>query len=138
MQSKMKLFELVKNLFLKKDFILFVLIGGINTLTSIVVSYLISDWFNPNLSYVIGYCAGFLVSYLLNSRFTFMEKLAWNKLVKYAIATVPNFLIQNGIVILCYNILSWHKLVAYVLAAAIGVPVTFLLQKFFTFGKKGM
>ena len=131
-----KLFETIKNLFLKKDFILFVAIGGINTLTSIVVSYLISGWFNPNVSYVIGYVVGFLVSYLLNSRFTFCEKLGWDKLVKYAVATIPNFLIQNGVVILCYNILGWHKLIAYVLAAAIGVPVTFLLQKFFTFRKK--
>lgn len=131
-----KLFETIKNLFLKKDFILFVAIGGINTLTSIVVSYLISGWFNPNVSYVIGYVVGFLVSYLLNSRFTFCEKLGWDKLVKYAVATIPNFLIQNGVVILCYNVLGWHKLIAYVLAAAIGVPVTFLLQKFFTFRKK--
>ncbi|MBQ7950723.1 MAG: GtrA family protein [Clostridia bacterium] len=130
------LFTTVKNLFLKKDFILFVAIGGVNTLTSIVVSYLLSDWFNPNVSYVIGYMVGFMVSYLLNSFFTFHEALSFGKLIKYAIATVPNFLIQNGVVILCYNILGWHKLVAYVLAAAIGVPVTFLLQKFFTFGKR--
>ncbi len=107
-------------------------------MTAIVVSYLISAWFQPNLSYVIGYVVGFLVSYLLNSKFTFHEALSFGKLIKYAIATVPNFLIQNGVVILCYNILGWHKLVAYILAAAIGVPVTFLLQKFFTFGKKGM
>ncbi|MBQ7792618.1 MAG: GtrA family protein [Clostridia bacterium] len=131
-----KLIDLVKNLFVKKDFILFVAIGGVNTLTSIVVSYLLSDRFHPNLSYVIGYVVGFMVSYLLNSYFTFHESLSFGKLVKYAIATVPNFLIQNGVVILCYNVLGWHKLVAYVLAAAIGVPVTFLLQKFFTFGKK--
>lgn len=127
--------ELIKSLFFKKDFILFVAIGGINTLTSILVSYLISGWFDPNLSYVIGYAVGFLVSYLLNSRFTFCEELSFVKLGKYALATVPNFLIQNGVVILCYNILGWHKLIAYVLAAAIGVPVTFLLQKFFTFQK---
>ena len=115
---------------------LFVLIGIVNTLTAILTSYLISVWFQPNLSYVIGYILGFLVSYLLNSRFTFHERLAWNKLIKYAIATIPNFLIQNGVVILCYNILGWYQLIAYILAAAIGVPVTFLLQKFYTFEKK--
>ena len=130
-----RILELMANLFLKKDFILFVAIGGVNTLTAIAISYLISGWLDPNLSYVTGYVFGFLVSYFLNSRFTFCEPPAWDKLIKYAIATIPNFLIQNGIVILCYNILGWHKLVAYVLAAAVGVPVTFLLQKFFTFHK---
>ena len=129
-------FGIIKNLFLKKDFILFVVIGGINTLTTIVLSALLADLLGVNLAYVVGYLAGFLVSYLLNSRFTFCEKLAWDKLIKYAVATVPNFLIQNGVVFLCYNILQWHNIIASVLAAAIGVPVTFILQKFFTFQKK--
>ena len=132
----MKFFDFFKQLFLKKDFILFVGIGVVNTLTTIVLSHLLADLLGVNVAYVVGYLAGFLVSYLLNSRFTFCEKLAWKKLVKYAIATVPNFLIQNGVVFLCYNILEWHHLIASVLAAAIGVPVTFLLQKFFTFQKK--
>ena len=131
----MKFLDKIKNLFLKKDFIIFVAIGVINTLTTIVLSALFADLLGVNVSYVVGYLAGFLVSYLLNSRFTFCEKLAWNKLVKYAIATVPNFLIQNGVVFLVYNILGWHHLIASVLAAAIGVPVTFILQKFFTFKK---
>ena len=129
------MFDKIKNLFLKKDFIIFVVIGVINTLTTIVLSALLADLLGVNVAYVVGYLAGFLVSYLLNSRFTFCEKLAWNKLVKYAIATVPNFLIQNGVVFLVYNILGWHNIIASVLAAAIGVPVTFLLQKFFTFKK---
>ena len=130
-----KLIELFKNLFLKKDFILFVVIGGVNTITTIVLSAFLADLLGVNVAYVVGYLAGFLVSYLLNSHFTFCEKLAWNKLVKYAIATVPNFLIQNGVVFVVYNILQWHHLIASVLAAAIGVPVTFILQKFFTFKK---
>ena len=113
----------------------FVGIGVVNTLTTIVLSHLLSGLLGVNVAYVVGYLAGFLVSYLLNSRFTFLEKLSWGKLVKYAVATVPNFLIQNGVVFLVYNILDWHHLIASVLAAAIGVPVTFILQKFFTFKK---
>ena len=131
----MKFLDKIKNLFLKKDFIIFVSIGVINTLTTIVLSALFADLLGVNVSYVVGYLAGFLVSYLLNSHFTFCEKLAWGKLAKYAIATVPNFLIQNGVVFVVYNLLGWHNIIASVLAAAIGVPVTFLLQKFFTFKK---
>ena len=131
----MKFLDKIKNLFLKKDFIIFVAIGVINTLTTIVLSALFADLLGVNVSYVVGYLAGFLVSYLLNSHFTFCEKLAWGKLAKYAIATVPNFLIQNGVVFVVYNLLGWHNIIASVLAAAIGVPVTFLLQKFFTFKK---
>ena len=129
------MFDNIKNLFLKKEFILFVAIGVVNTLTTIVLSHLLADLLGVNVAYVAGYLAGFLVSYLLNSRFTFYEKLSWVKLGKYAVATVPNFLIQNGVVFVVYNILGWHHLVASVLAAAIGVPVTFILQKFFTFKK---
>ena len=131
-----KLFETVKNLFLKKDFITFVAIGVINTVTTALVSYVVSQFMNPSISFVPGYAAGILVAYLLNSRFTFQEKLSWNKLIKYAIATIPNFLIQFVMVLVFCEILQWHSLIAYGLAAVIGIPVTFLLQKFFTFKKK--
>lgn len=130
-----KLFELVKNVFLKKDFITFVGIGVINTLTTTLVSYLVSGYLNPSISFIPGYAVGILVAYLLNSRFTFHEKLSFVKLIKYAIATIPNFLIQFVMVLLFCELLRWHSLIAYGLAAVIGIPVTFLLQKFFTFKK---
>lgn len=125
------------NMFFSKSFILFILVGCINTFTGILLSYLYSLIIpNVNLAFVVGYITGLAISYLLNSFITFKEKLNFKKYIKFCISYIPNFLIQNIIIFIVYNTLNWHKLIAYTLAALIGLPVTFLLMNVFAFKKK--
>jgi putative flippase GtrA len=125
----------IKNIFFKKEFFLFVFVGVVNTGNSIVFAYLLSNILNDNLAYIVGYVISLAVSYLLNSFITFREKLSFSKLFKFCISYIPNFIIQNLAVIIFLNMLGWHKLIAYMIAAVIGIPVTFILQRFFTFKK---
>ena len=85
---------------------------------------------------ILGYVTSLTIAYLLNSKITFRERLSWLKYIKFCISYIPNFIIQNVVVLLVYNILGLHKLIAFALAALIGVPVTFLIMKFFAFAKK--
>jgi len=122
--------------FFNKEFILFVIIGIINTFNGTVFSYIYSTFFNENIAFIFGYLSGLVIAYFLNSIFTFKAAVALNKFIKFAIAYIPNFIIQNVIVIITFNILGWHKLVAYLAAAAISVPITFVILKLFTFKKE--
>lgn len=125
------------NMFFNKKFILFILVGCINTFNGIIFSFLYSLIIkSANIAFVVGYITSLSVSYLLNSFITFKEKLNFKKYIKFCISYIPNFLIQNIIVFLVYNILNLHKLIAYILAAIIGLPVTFLLINVFAFNKK--
>ncbi|MBD7913365.1 MULTISPECIES: GtrA family protein [Clostridium] len=124
-----------KKIFFSKEFISFVVIGIINTFNGVVFSYIYSSFFNENLAFVFGYISGLVISYLLNSLITFKEKLKFKKFIKFAISYIPNFVIQNIVVVIVFNIMGIYKLVAYGLAAAIGVPVTFVLMKLFAFKK---
>lgn len=128
--------ERIKKMFLSRTFFMFVLIGGINTLNGIAFAYLFSSLLQENLAFMAGYLTSLVISYLLNSFFTFHEALGFGKFIRFAISYVPNFFIQNLVVLLLFNVLGWPKLVAYVLAALIGVPVTFVLMKVFAFAKK--
>lgn len=121
--------------FFKKEFLLFVLVGVVNTGNSIVFAFLLSNILNDNLAFIVGYIASLTVSYLLNSFITFKEKLGFSKFLKFCISYIPNFIIQNVAVIIFLNMLGWYKLIVYMIAAIIGIPVTFLLQRFFTFRK---
>lgn len=132
----MKLSEKMKNIFLDKTFMLFILIGCINTLNGVLFSYLYSKLLNENLAFILGYVSGIIIAYALNSFITFKEGLSFVKFIKYVVSYLPNFIIQNVIVILVFNILNLNKLIAYTLAAIIGTPVTFILLKFYAF-KKG-
>ncbi|UZP02460.1 GtrA family protein [Clostridium botulinum] len=125
-----------KDTFFSKQFFIFVTIGIINTFIGVVFSYIFSSFLNENLAFIVGYICGLLVSYLLNSFFTFRENLVLNKFIKFSISYIPNFIIQNIVVLIVFNVMGLHKLIAYVLAAIIGVPVTFVLMKFFAFKHK--
>ena len=125
----------IKRLFLNKEFIFFIIIGGINTINGVVFSYIYSSLLNENLAFILGYISGLIISYILNSRITFKEKLSFVKFIKFGVSYIPNFIIQNIVVVIALNILDLHKLIAYSLAAIIGIPVTFILLKFFAFKK---
>lgn len=129
----MNIINKIKSIFINKEFILFIIIGIINTFNGVVFSFIYSSLLNENLAFILGYISGLIVSYILNSYITFKEKLSFTKFIKFGISYIPNFIIQNIVVIITLNILGLHKLIAYCLAAVIGIPVTFLLLKFFAF-----
>lgn len=122
-----------KGTFLSKQFITFIIIGIINTFVGTVFSYIYSSFFNENMAFIFGYMTGLLISYILNSFITFKESLEFKKFIKFAVSYIPNFIIQNIVVIVAFNIMGLNKLIAYVLAAIIGVQITFALMKFFAF-----
>ena len=131
----MNIMDKIKKIFLNKEFIFFIIIGLINTFNGVIFSFIYSSLFNENLAFVLGYISGLAISYILNSYITFKEKLSFTKFIKFGISYIPNFIIQNIVVIITFNILGLHKLIAYCLAAIIGIPVTFILLKIFAFRK---
>jgi HAD superfamily phosphoserine phosphatase-like hydrolase len=126
----------LKAIFYSRDFLYFLAIGIINTVNGTIFAYLYSLIFNVNAAFMAGYLTSLTISYFLNSFITFRSSLTPLKYIKFCISYIPNFIIQNLAVILFYNLFGWHKLIAYLLAAIIGIPVTFLLMKFFAFKKK--
>ena len=126
----------ILKIFLSKEFILFVIIGVINTFNGVIFSMIYSKFLDANLAFVVGYISGLFISYILNSYVTFKERLEFSKFIKFAISYIPNFILQNIVVLVVFNIMGLNKLIAYILAAIIGVPVTFILMKFFAFKEK--
>ncbi|MFR3911423.1 MAG: GtrA family protein [Clostridium paraputrificum] len=125
----------IKEVFFSKQFIMFVFIGVINTFNGVIFSYIYSSFLNENVAFIFGYISGLVISYILNSYVTFKEKLEFNKFIKFAVSYIPNFIIQNIVVFIVFNMMGLHKLIAYGLAAVIGVPITFVFMKFFAFKK---
>ncbi len=131
-----KIIDKAFNIFLKKDFLIFLIIGVINTFNGTILSIIYSSIFQPNIAFIFGYMTSVLISYLLNSFFTFKERLNISKLIKFYISCIPNFLVQFISVYLIYNLLGYDKIIAYIVAAIIGIPVKFLLLKFYAFAKR--
>ena len=126
----------LKNIFFTKEFFTFLIVGGINTINGIVFSYVYSLFLGVNVSFLLGYVTAMTISYILNSTLVFKEDMGVIKYIKFCISYIPNFIIQNIFVLIFYNMLHWNKLIVFALAAIVGVPVTFIIMKFFAFNKK--
>ena len=126
----------IKNIFFTKEFFNFIVVGVINTINGILFSYIYSLFLSVNISFVLGYITAMTISYLLNSKLVFKEVMGFTKYIKFCVSYIPNFIIQNIFVLIFYNVLGWNKLIVFALAAIVGVPVTFIIMKFFAFSKK--
>ncbi|MBR0027175.1 MAG: HAD-IB family phosphatase [Clostridia bacterium] len=123
-------------MFLTREFLSFVIVGVINTGSNVIFSALYRLFIpDTTLAFFPGYITSNVVSYLLNSYLTFKEKLGFVKFIKFFISYIPNFIIQTAIVWLFDNFIHGPSIIAYALAAVIGVPVTFVFMKIFTFKK---
>ncbi len=119
--------------FCSSQFLRFILCGGFNVLTGVGFAWGFSFLLQANAAFVTGYLLSLFFSYLLNASVTFHARPTFPAFLRYAIAYLPNFLIQNLTVALIYNLLAWPKLLAYLLSALLGIPLTFLALKCFAF-----
>ena len=126
----------VKKLFFSPSFVRFVLVGGLSTIVTAILGKLYLTLLKePVSSFAAGYITTLLFSFLLNSKFTFEARPTPSRFVKFAVSYIPNFLIQCAAVFLLCTLLHLPEILAYLLAAVIGIPVTFILMKVFTFKK---
>ncbi len=125
-----------KNSIFNFDFIIFVFCGGLGTLTNFLCSSLISRKLNPVTAYVIGYSISLFVTYILNMIYIFRRKLNIKDFIKFVISYIPNFIILFLFVYIFINKIGLNKYLVYLLAAVIGLPITFIILKIKAFKDK--
>lgn len=132
----MLFFKQAKKHFFSREFLLFLIIGCINTFNCSFLATLFS-WFLPdaNIAFNFGYITSLGAAYAMNCKFIFHQPLQLQAFIKFAISYLPNYLVQNIIVFIFYNHFHLPALLTYLAAAIIGVPITFLLVKIFAFKK---
>ena len=128
--------QTVKHHFFTRAFLLFLVVGTINTFLCSFLATVIEPLVgNANLAFNIGYLLSNVNAYLLNSLFVFPTRMTLTHYVKFFLSYVPNYIIQNAIVFVAYNLLGLPSIASYLLAAILGVPITFLCVKIFAFGR---
>lgn len=123
--------------FLSKEFFLFLAIGCVNTFNCSLLSTLLVPLFGDvNLAFNAGYVLSNGIAYLLNARLVFSAHLSWPGWGRFFLSYIPNYLVQNILVIALHNMLGISPVWSFIISAVLGIPVTFLLVKFFAFGKE--
>lgn len=127
--------------FLSSEFVLFAAVGAVNTLSTAAFATIFDNIAvfeniqKYNISFITAYILSMIISFFLNTCLTFGERPTLKKAVKFPFSYIPNFLIQ----LLCVRIFTYFGAVSgltYIIAAVIGLPVTFITMRFMVKGEK--
>lgn len=112
-----------------REFIKFVIVGGLCTALHYGIYYILQIHINVNVAYSLGYIMSFITNFYLTSYFTFKSSPSWKKLFGMGGAHAVNYAIH----ILLLNLFlrmgisqEWAPIPVF----AIAIPVNFLLVRF--------
>lgn len=127
-----------------QSFFRFLVVGGINTalgyLFTIMLRFaffsenpkwvLLPEIFEFDVSNTIMFMLLFPVSYTLQAGLAFRQKWQWRRLVIYPLSSIPNYLLQQGFILLFETILGIPYTIAYGLAAILPIPLMYVVIKY--------
>lgn len=132
-----ELFLKFKRTFISKNFIEFCVLGVVNTFNDAIFSSLYHALgLQDNVAAVLGYYTALTIAFFLSSYIIFKKKPSFNRYFKFFISYIPNFIIFFLVTFITINTMDLPQFWGTVLAAAMGGPVTFIIMKVYTFGRK--
>jgi putative flippase GtrA len=124
-----------KRMFFVREFLMYAMIGGINTLCGVVCAYTFSLILPPMVAFVIGYVIFLVLSYILNTKLTFRQSFGLVKFFKFCVAYLPSFVIQFLLAGVLISAFGHARFIVYVLTVVAGIPATFIVMRVYSFAK---
>ena len=118
----------------KKEFLLFAVIGVFNTLTHAmsVIAFVELFQAHPTLANTLAFFVANTVSYFLNSRYTFKAAASLSRYKRFLLAS--SFALLATVLLSSFaEWMHWHYLIGLMLVIFISPVLTFTLQKQWTF-----
>jgi len=129
-----KILRKTKSVFVSKHFVVFTLLGIVNTLNTAIISWAASYIIQDNVSAIIGYLASLQIAFLLNCKFVFACKPTLKKYERFLISYIPSFIVYILVHAGTLSIFGSQFWATFV-AVALSGPITFLIIKIYAFGK---
>lgn len=114
-----------------KQFIKFFLIGGIGTSINLLILYLLTEFagFYYMLSAIIAFMVGATINFIINKRWTFLERIREDFLIKYSKYFFISIVALLGNLLILY-ILTEFAGFYYVISQFLAASVSFLVNFF--------
>lgn len=119
-----------------KQFARFVLVGIFNTVFGFAVIFacMYLATLGPLVSNVIGYGCGLVTSYVLNRWFTFRSTARGvGEPIRFLLVFGVSYLLNLGALVVLINQLGMHEGLAQLVAGAVYVGASYLMNRFFVF-----
>lgn len=107
------------------------LAGGIlNTGATLVLYWILMQFMHYQLAYLASFCAGVLLSYVLNTRYVFKARHSWLKFVLFPLVYLITYSIGALVLRLAVEYFGVPASVAPLVPIVVTLPLSFLLTKF--------
>lgn len=141
----------IKDLLVRyREVILYLIFGGLTTVVDFGLSSLLyffwKDVINANLLLVhgvdvLGWTAAVLFAFITNRIWVFQSKKKgflpiMGELFSFAGGRVATFLLQEGVVLLFFNLMQMNYYLVRIIAAVLVIILNYVISKLFVFRKK--
>ncbi|MDN3270381.1 GtrA family protein [Streptomyces sp. MA15] len=107
----------------------FVLVGGINTAVHYALYLLLVPYLPYTAAFVVAFALATVGSFFLNALFTYRTPITWRKFLRFPSSTLVNLIVSTLVLSLLVEKAHVDSRVAPLLAAAVAVPVTFVVAR---------
>jgi putative flippase GtrA len=114
----------------RREFLLFLLCGGVNTGASYLVYVLGLRVLPYTVAYTVAYAAGIFLSYCLNAKVVFRRRLRLTAALKYPIVYLAQYVVGIALLYALIEFAGVSQLIAPVLVVVLTIPLTFHLSRY--------
>lgn len=107
----------------------FIVGGGVNTLLSYAIYWLLLLWLSYPYAYTVSYAAAILTGFAINTHFVFRTEWSWRKLAAFPLIQLLNYGLGLGTVTVSVKYLGIDARLAPIVATAVVLPITFVLTR---------
>jgi putative flippase GtrA len=111
-----------------RQLIRFLFFGSVNTLVAYGVYIILLLFLSYSVAYTVSYVSGVLISYCLNAKFVFNEKLRVSTALQYPIIYVVQYFLAMLILHLLIEVCHVSKFAAPFIVALVTIPVAYKLS----------
>lgn len=108
----------------------FLFFGVLNSGSTYLLYLLFLTFLPYPVAYTVSYVAGIYISYYLNSRFVFEERLQLRKALQYPAVYLVQYLVALGLLYLLVDLAHLSKALAPLAALVVTVPLSYSLSRF--------
>jgi len=116
---------------MSRQLIRFIIAGGLNTLVTAALFYLLSPLLGYLLAYSVVYVFGIAFAYALNTFFVFEVSKSWRSATFYPLIYVVMYLYGLLMMIIIVDHFNLSEMLALALVVLSSVPITFFLTRWF-------
>lgn len=103
--------------------------GALNTGATLALYWILMQFMHYQRAYLASYCAGILLSYVLNTRYVFRARHSWLKFILFPLIYVITYAVGAVVLKLAVEYMGIPAGVGPLVSIAATLPVSFLLTR---------